>query len=65
MKRAYPLKDIYSFAMSRPTWGMRVSYLIKGFLLLPWLSKNLSVQANQDQAIAASSEVGDDIYPLF
>ena len=64
MKKGY-LRTIIAFAFSRPSMRDRTMYLIRGIAFAPWLARSVTGQSSRDQAGAATSAAGDDIYPLF
>ena len=58
------LNDIIRFAMSRKSLSEKSIYLFKGLLFAPFLDK-VSRRAGRDESVSATSQAGDDIYPLF
>lgn len=53
------------FALSRKTLSQKVIYLFKGFLFAPFLIKKSDMMATKEETVSATSQAGDDIYPLF
>jgi hypothetical protein len=58
------LKDIFRFSAAQKSLSRRTAYLIKGLLFAPFLCRVVR-KAAADDAVSASSQAGDDIYPLF
>ena len=58
------LKDIFRFSAAQKTLSRRTACLIKGLLFAPFLSRVVR-KAAADDTVSASSQAGDDIYPLF
>lgn len=56
--------DLMGFALSRKSTLERVRYVVLGFVFYPFLVKSLSAATKAGDS-AASSQAGDDIYPLF
>jgi len=58
------LKDIFRFSAAQKSFSRKTAYLFKGLLFAPFLSRVVR-KAAADDTVSASSQVGDDIYPLF
>jgi hypothetical protein len=52
-----------ALAFSRTRFADKLLYLVKAGAFAPWLLRGAS--GGGDEATAASSAAGDDIYPLF
>jgi hypothetical protein len=58
------LQDIIRFSMAQETLSRKTAYLFKGILFAPFLSRVVR-KAAVNETVSASSQAGDDIYPLF
>ena len=58
-------RDTMLLAFSKKTFAGKLSYLLKGLLFLPFLSRNLMGTKGRDKSALTNSEAGEDIYPLF
>jgi len=58
-------KDILKCALAQKGLLREINYLRKGLIYAPFLVKSHKKVSRGGEALAASSEVGDDIYPLF
>ena len=58
------LQDILRFSAAQRTFPRKMAYLFKGLLFAPFLSRVVR-KAAADDTVSASSQAGDDIYPLF
>jgi hypothetical protein len=58
------LQDIIRFSTAQRTFPRKMAYLFKGLLFAPFLSRVVR-KAAADDTVSASSQAGDDIYPLF
>ena len=58
------LKDIIRFSTAQKTISRKTAYLLKGLLFAPFLSRAAQKVTAAD-TVSASSQAGDDIYPLF
>jgi hypothetical protein len=59
------MKTIIQLSSAQKRWSGKALYLLKGLLFFPFLIRKLDGKSMRDEAVSASSQVGDDIYPLF
>ena len=59
------MKTIVRFSAAQKRWSGKALYLLKGLLFAPFLIRTLGGKRMRDESVSASSQAGDDIYPLF
>jgi len=57
------LNDIIQFAMTKKSFTEKSIYFFKGLLFAPFLDE--VTRRDVDESVSATSQAGDDIYPLF
>jgi len=57
------LNDIIQFAMTKKSFSEKSIYFLKGLLFAPFLDE--VARRDIDESVSATSQAGDDIYPLF
>jgi hypothetical protein len=58
-------RDLVSLAFSKPTWRLRISYLLKVFIFGPFVVGIGRTFLKKGNDVDSAGEVTDDIYPLF
>ncbi|MFZ3018220.1 MAG: hypothetical protein WA056_07185 [Gallionella sp.] len=56
--------ELLQFAFEKKTARERLRYIMLSILFYPFLVREISIGAKSNDS-AASSQAGDDIYPLF
>lgn len=59
------INEILRFALTRKKLSQKAAYLFKGLLFTPFLIKKGAKMTTRDETVSATSQAGDDIYPLF
>jgi len=57
--------DIIRFASAQKSLPKQVSYFIRGLIFGPFILKMSRKTVEEGESVASTSQVGDDIYPLF
>ncbi len=58
-------RELFRFALSKKNFSQKLVYLFKAIIFAPLLYKGTKRMSQGEKAEAMSSQVGDDIYPLF
>jgi len=58
-------KDILWFAFTQKTLPKKTSYFLRGLIFQPFMLKLSRKATEEDESVSSSTQVGDDIYPLF